>query len=232
MYIVTDLTRFGAGNPNVCTALVELSTGRCVRPMPYFSYALVREHNVIPGAKFSGSFIASSSASAPHFEDCDYSDLQLIGPAQCVEFETALSQTTASSICEGLEYQFTVGQKVVPAGSGGGRSITTIEVDPSTVEVLPDQYNDQKIKISFRDGSGQSYRYLPITDLGFHDYAIGHRDGASLMALNAHIRNSQKVVMRIGLSRRYKQSDRDGYWLQVNGIYTFPSKLEVVRGYR
>jgi hypothetical protein len=38
--------------------------------------------------------------------------------------------------------------------------------------------------------------------------------------------------MRIGLSREYTATDnRNGYWLQANGIYTFPHFHEGIRGY-
>jgi len=45
------------------------------------------------------------------------------------------------------------------------------------------------------------------------------------------ISSQNEIYLRIGVGRRWKVSERDGYWLQVNGIYTFPNFLEEIRTY-
>jgi len=53
-----------------------------------------------------------------------------------------------------------------------------------------------------------------------------------LFALNQLLQTKDAVFLRIGLSRAYKAPDgREGYWLQTNGIYTFPHYHEGIRSY-
>lgn len=231
MWIVTDLTRFAPGNPNVCTALVEMGSGVCVRPMPYFKFEAMKRLGVVPGAMFSGKFTAKAGLSYPHFEDCDYADLKYHGPASKAQFRDVLVASLFPGISNGFGYTFSANEKVVPHAHASQRSIITIRVPPDSVEILPDTFNEKKIKICFIDEAGMRFRFMPITDLGFFDHASSHQNAGTLAALNRHIGSSEEVFLRVGLSRRHSQGERDGFWLQVNGIYTFPSRLDVVRGY-
>ena len=232
MFVVTDLTRFSSGNPDVCTALIDMETGACVRPMPYFKFDAVKKHCVLPGAIFTGGFTPSAGRSAPHVEDCGYSDLKFHGPATGVQFRDALNKSLHSAVATGFNAQLTFGQKVLPLSSPPPRSIVTIKVSSTDIEIVPDLYNDRKIKIHFRDESGFQFRFMPITDLGFHDHASAHRNAGDLNIINEHLQSSDEIFLRVGLSREHTSPDgRCGYWIQVNGIYTFPSKLNLVRGY-
>ena len=41
-----------------------------------------------------------------------------------------------------------------------------------------------------------------------------------------------EVFLRIGLGRSYKnEQGTEGFWMQANGIYTFPAKLSYIRSY-
>lgn len=232
MYVVTDLTRFSPGNPEVCTALVHIATGECVRPMPYFAYSLVRKAGVLPGAIFTGQFFPKAQRVAPHFEDCRYEGLKYHGPARRDQFLSVLKSNLAPSVSAGLGYNFGPGEKVIPRDKPGGRSIVTIQVRPNDIEIVSSGFQDQKIKVHFVDSNGDRFRFMPITDLGFWDHARSHRDDNTLAELNDHLHGADQVLLRIGLSRPYRAPDgRDGYWVQVNGIYTFPAKLALVRGY-
>ena len=73
--------------------------------------------------------------------------------------------------------------------------------------------------------------YLSITDRGFFDYAQKHQADGKLNELQRFIRSQNEVYLRIGVGRQFKSGDRDGYWLQVNGIYTFPNFLDEIRSY-
>jgi len=76
--------------------------------------------------------------------------------------------------------------------------------------------------------------YLSITDLGFHNLAVSKQKDPDYMdELNEFIHSQKKVYLRIGLGRRYKNptDGRDGFWIQVNGIYTFPEFMTKVRAY-
>lgn len=51
--IVTDLTRF-SNEENVCTAVIDVKTGECLRPMPYLKSARCKELGIHPGAILKG----------------------------------------------------------------------------------------------------------------------------------------------------------------------------------
>jgi len=232
MFVVTDLTRFN-NRDQVCTALIDVETGRCVRPLPYFPYSLMRQHRVLPGAIFGGNFTPRAVRPAPHVEDCDYQGLQLVRPATRDEFFDVLTRSAHPDVANGFEFQFDQEyQKVLPPTYRGPRSIITIPVSPREIEIVQDRYDETKIKIHFADASGRSFRYMPITDLGFSDYARAHHEAGELAGLNAHVSNSDQVYLRVGLSRSYRApNETEGFWMQVNGVYTFPEKLDLVRGY-
>jgi len=112
------------------------------------------------------------------------------------------------------------------------RSIISLRVDPRAVDIVEDQFKPGVIKLHFTDSSGRRHQYLTITDLGFFDYAQRHRDSGSLAGLNRDIQKQAEVCLRIGLSRRHQSPQgKDGYWLQANGIYTFPRALRYIRTY-
>lgn len=232
MYIVTDLTRFSPGNPNVCTALLEVESGRCVRPMPYLTYNVMRKHGILPGALLSGSFRSTKSAVAPHVEDCDFSGLKYHGAASKQQFREVLAASLKQSVAQGFGVPLAVGQKVIGREAACNCSIITIRVPPARISVHPDSYNNEKIKASFTDGDNQQFRYMPITDLGFYDYAKNHRNDGAIEVINEHWSSADEVYLRVGLSRFYEAPDaRKGYWIQINGIYTFPGRLDIARGY-
>jgi hypothetical protein len=231
MYIVTDLTRF-SNKEIVCTALIELESGKCVRPMPYFRYEIMKQYGILPGAIFSGEFKPQSVLQSPHWEDCDYSELKYHGAATNVQFHSVLSKSAHPSVVDGFECNLGVGVKVIPKAHKAPRSIITLKIEPNRLEIVPDGYNGEKIKLHFSDSSGKQYRFMPITDLGFADHTQAHHASGDLSKLNEHIHASEEVYLRVGLGREYRASDgREGYWIQINGIYTFPSKLNLVRGY-
>ena len=112
------------------------------------------------------------------------------------------------------------------------RSIITISTSHANIEIVEDFYKPGKIKLNFTDQSGRDFKYIPITDLGFHDYAIQHHQSNDLNSLNSFIRAQSEVLLRLGLSGSYKAPNgREGYWLQANGIYTFPDYHQEIRSY-
>lgn len=230
MYIVTDLTRFRAGNPDVCTALVDFETGTCVRPIPYFTYELMRQHSVLPGAKFEGTFLPKADRNAPHTEDCTYSNLKHLGPASKADFSSVLQKTLQPSVSDGFGFPLN-GQKVIPISYKPHHSIITIKVAPESLRITRDIYNEGKLKIFFVDQSGFEYKFISITDLGFFDYAYANRSREGLVEINKQIQSSSEIFLRVGMSRAHAVGQRNGYWIQINGIYSFPNKIEVARGY-
>jgi hypothetical protein len=107
-----------------------------------------------------------------------------------------------------------------------------VQVKPRDIEIVEDIHKPGTIKLHFTDSSGFRHRFLPITDLGFFDYAQRHRDSQSLAGLNSQIAREKEVFLRIGLSRKYMSPQgKEGFWMQANGIYTFPNVLRYIRSY-
>jgi len=229
--IITDLTRF-QNKEIVCTAGTDMSSGACVRPMPYLRAAECERLQILPGAILRGELVAQNCLVGPHQEDASYSKLRFEGPSSSEEFEAALEAGLHNSTEEGFEIELAVGQKHVPVGHPVMRSIITLEVDPGSVEIVEDRYKPGKTKIHFMDGSGREFRYLPITDLGLHRYAETHRAAKDLARLNTFIREQPKAYLRVGLSRAWNNGTINGYWMQVNGVYTFPDFFKDIRSYR
>src|SRR6185503_9690230 len=112
------------------------------------------------------------------------------------------------------------------------RSIITLSVDPESVEIVEDSYNKGKIKIFFTDPSGVDFRYIAITDLGFYDHAMQHHAQSDLNKLNSLLNEQDEVMLRIGLSRIHTNPQgKTGYWMQANGIYSFPDYPKDIRHY-
>ena len=133
---------------------------------------------------------------------------------------------------EGFEVEFDSGQKHILVQQNPCRSIVTITIAPNQLSIHEDRYKPGKIKASFTDGAGQKFSYLSITDRGFHDYAKSHQNDGKLNEVANFIQGQDELFLRVGLSRRHQSPDgRDGYWLQVNGIYTFPYFYEEIRSY-
>lgn len=230
--IVTDLTRFK--NPDiVCIAGIDENSGECIRPMDYLKASECRRLNILPGAKLSGDFTPHPDRTGPHQEDYEYKNLHFLGPSSSDEFKNALEQGLYSSVEEGFEIALQDKQKHIPIDHHVKRSIITIHVLPSEMEIVEDSYKPGRIKLNFRDLSSRGFRYIAITDLGFYEYAQQHHSQNELYRINAMIREQEVIYLRIGLGREYQppDDDRHGYWLQANGIYTFPDYSEEIRCY-
>lgn len=229
-YVVTDLTRFKEGSDEVCTALIDIETGECVRPTPYFKKEVVRKLRLLPGSVVEGEIVPVSNAPRPHREDCTYGKLTATGAVAAAQFKDILEASLSESVRAGFGPDFD-GVKLLPVDTAADRSIITVKIKPSSFKVEKDGYG--KYKVHFEDLSGKSYRYIPITDLGFHEYikSIAGGQGDPVDVVNAHFKEAVDVYLRLGVSRVYEVGERKGYWMQVNGIYSFPSKLHKIRGY-
>jgi hypothetical protein len=229
--IVTDLTRFKKPD-TVCTAGIDINSGECLRPMPYLSSARCAELNFQPGAILEGDLTLNPNATKPHIEDAGYKKLSYLGPSTADQFKAILNNSLSASVSSGFGFVFSIGQKHIPININANCSIITIKVDSHQIQIHEDQYNPGKVKCSFTDQDGHQFRYLPITDRGFYDYAQRHRNDGRLHELESFIYSQNEIYLRIGLSRAYSISDRNGYWLQVNGIYTFPLFHQEIRSYK
>ena len=229
--IVTDLTRF-TNQEIVCTAGIDTTTGECIRPMPYLKSSECEKHKILPGAILTGDFTPLLNLSGPHREDHTHKNLKFEGPSTAAQFKKVLQASCFPSVEAGFEIEFPRNQKHLPVGHPVQRSIITIAVAPRIVVIIEYYYKTGKIKLHFKDGSGRSFGFIGVTDLGFHDYALQHHASNDLRAVNQLLQTQKEVFLRIGLSREYKSTDgRTGYWLQANGIYTFPHYHQGIRSY-
>lgn len=221
--IITDLTRFKEGNPNVCTAGIDYNTGECIRPLPYLTAAVCEKLQILPGGILSGNFEYKKDRSGHHQEDATYSDLKFHGACSSETFREVLERSCFESLEKGFEISLPDGDRGVPAHHPVTRSIVTIKVVPTSVEIVEDSFQPGKLKLHFNEVSGRGYRYFPITDLGFHDFAQRHRNDGKLDELNAWIADQSEVFLRIGLGRAFAPPGKKlACWMQGNGIYTFP----------
>jgi hypothetical protein len=229
--IVTDLTRF-QNDGIVCTAGIDLTSGKCIRPMPYIPTSECKRLNILPGAILSGKFQPASNLEGPHQEDMTHQNLSFLGPSSSDVFRQALEVGLYESIEEGFNIHLLEKQKHVPLGHDLKRSLITIKVNPRTIKVIEDSYKPGKLKLNFMDQSYRWFNYLPITDLGFHNYSMKKFKSNSLEELNTYISGQTEAYLRIGLGRVWNNGSIEGYWIQVNGIYTFPGFLEELRSYK
>ena len=232
-FIVTDLTRFQKPEI-VCIAGIEPKTTRCVRPMPYLKSDMCKKLKILPGAILDGDLQTPAKTEKPHIEDMEYKGLRFHGPCSPEEFRKVLIDTTYNSISEGFNHTLPEESKVIPAETPPDRSIITLNIDPSQLEIVRDGYDSKKIKLHLTDNDGRRYRFLPITDLGFYNLAISKEAEPNYTDdLNLFISSQEEVYLRIGLSRKFEHTDgRKGFWVQVNGIYTFPEFMTDVRTYK
>jgi hypothetical protein len=229
--IITDLTRF-SNTKIVCIAGINIKTNECIRPLPYITFEKCKELNILPGSKLKGEFTKNNNRGYPHIEDNYYENLKYIGVSTSNVFQQALENSLFNSISEGFDYLFPEGGKVIPHTNPPKQSIITLKVKPSQIRIVKDNFNHGKIKLHLQDNNGKKFNYLSITDLGFYNYAIKHINDIDFTEkINNFIDSQNELYLRVGLSERYANGDRDGYWLQINGIYTFPNFDSEIRSY-
>ena len=220
--VVTDLTRFQNQNL-LCLAGINPEDGKCIRPTPYLQSDHCLQQNILPGARLTGYFQPKVSE-APHLEDRYCTDLKKNGCCSYMEFYSILSETRSPSLCAGFGVNLEADQKYFKHDHPPQKSIITIEVDPDDITILNDQYSSGRLKCIFTDVAGNEFRYISVTDYSFSEFAEKEwTDDFAIQDLNDFLMSQKTIMLRIGLTRRYCSPDgRDGYWIQVNGIYSFP----------
>ena len=112
--IITDLTRFGDGNPHVCIAGIDYNSGECIRPIPYLTAEVCRRLSILPGGILSGDFTYRSDRAGPHQEDSKGSDLKFHGACSSETFKEVLVGSCADSLEEGFEISLPDGDRGLP----------------------------------------------------------------------------------------------------------------------
>jgi len=227
--IITDLTRFH-GN-DVCIAGIDPETYECVRPMPYIPESTCKKMKILPGCILSDNFTPIPNTEPPHTEDKWHSNLKLVAPCTSEDFYNLLSETEEESIAEGFDVELESGQKHIPKETSPDHSIITIQVDPESVSFVENKFKPGEVKMHFTDKSGLRFQYMPINDLGYCNHMQSNGIGSFIFKINPFIQKQEEVFFRIGLTREYKINNKNGYWIQVNGIYTFPDCNDDIRCY-
>lgn len=225
--IITDLTRFSNAEI-VCIAGINPITGECIRPLPYIKLSKFQEFDILPGNVIDGDFKKISNLEKPHVEDCNYEKLNRVKICNSNEFEELLENDIVNNISEGFDYSFPEKGKVIPREFAPSKSIITIKISTSNIEIVKDGFKEGKIRLNLLDNDGKRFSFLSITDLGFYNYAMEHfHDPDFPNIINNFIRKQETVFLRVGLGREYQ----GGFWLQINGIYTFPNFDSEIRSY-
>lgn len=230
--IVTDLTRF-KDPAHVCVAGLTLDGQECIRPMkakvpgqshPYLTYDECKLGQILPGVIIEADFRSNGHIDAPHIEDQYYRNLRVVRQSTSAEFYDVLNASATTSLAAG--FGVPVQTKYIPVnGPAPLRSIITLKIDPAQLTI---SNSFDKLRASFVDGVGVRLDGLSVTDLCFVDYFKNGK--ASLREVTNFCHNENEIFVRVGLTRPFASPDgRDGYWLQVNGIYTFPDVPNNIR---
>jgi len=230
--IITDLTRFNKAG-EVCTAGYDMTKRELIRPWPYIKTSDCERLKILPGAIIEGEFTPKSDREDPHVEDHNREKMTYNGPCSSAEFKNALEIGLFESIDAGFETPQKKHPRCVPKGHPLKRSIITIRVNPADIEVAQSHFDAKSIRVNFTDENGDRYDDFPLTDLGFHRYVQGELAKKRLGEVNKIIQAQDEVFLRVGLTRNWPnpKSGVEGYWMQINGIYTFPKYHENLRGY-
>lgn len=241
--IVTDLTRF-TNREKVCLAGIDPSTGQCIRPMrlieggktDYLVFESIKKHKVIPGSILEGDFSPIPNSHAPHVEDHSFNagSLKVIGSATGNEFKQVLEQTSSPTVK--LGFGSLPNSRLFVPTAPPPRSIMTLKLTNPKLQfrLSVDKYNNQKFKAHITDASGFQLSFLPVADLGISDHVASIRaDDPTLDKLNTFLQGQDTLYIRLGLSRVFSAGNppRNGFWVQANGIYSFPSHREDLRIY-
>lgn len=227
--VVTDLTKFH-NKDILCLAGVNPENYECIRPMPYLQCHYCLQNQILPGAKLTVSF-KNTGSEAPHCEDRNCHSLKNTGSCSYEEFYSILTETLSPSLAAGFGVHLESGQKHIGGECSPIKSIITIEVEPNEFTIVKDQYNPGRIKGIFEDEERNEFKFIPITDYCFCEFAEKTQtDEGATKSLNAFLSIQEKIFLRIGLTRRYQsQYGRDGFWIQINGIYSFPNIYDGIR---
>lgn len=231
--VVTDLTKFN-NQGLVCTAGTDTESGVCIRPMPYLSRDFCRDRAIVPGTLLTADFAHHPDAREPHIEDRSYRQIGVDGIASTSRFRAALRAGICAGIRTGFGVTIPTGTKVISAEYRPVRSLISLSVEPQSVDLFCDNFG--KVRVHFEDSSRDRWEYIPVTDLRIVEYAESQGSQDSVTAIRRigrFIRQQEEVYLRIGLGRWYRAQDgRQGYWVQCNGLYTFPKFCHDVWTYR
>jgi hypothetical protein len=223
--VITDLTRFKKDDATLCTAGIDLETGECFRPFPHLQKTFCRDHVILPGVVISACLSLIKVRTLPHSEDAFCKELKVERTLNSESFLEVLEGDAVSSIEEGFGMPLPHGEKHFPKESPPSISLMTLRVHPAQIH-LHQGIGPGTLRMHLGGHGARSIHDLPVADLRFHSLVQQHPESEFYVDLNRELHSKDEVFLRLGLGRCYtNQQGKEGHWLQVNGIYTFPEKL-------
>ncbi|MDH1475794.1 hypothetical protein N5F13_14895 [Comamonas thiooxydans] len=229
--IVTDVTNMKGGH--VCIAGIDPKTGICVRPQKmvngnrYLTYAEAKANNVQPGSILRGDFRpANNPPHIPHVEDFLFSHFNVVGVATANEFQAILESSSRSTI--EAAFGKSTNQKWFAENNPPQRSIATLKLNQVLQRLrftVDDRAGQKSIKAHILDAEGVQLQYLPVKDRRLEDHTREILNGDyGAQKLKLFFATQQQVYLRLGIGRAWAPpGETPKHWLQVNGIYSFPS---------
>lgn len=241
--IVTDLTRF-QNQGLVCLAGIDPNTGQCIRPFlmnagrgtDYLNFQFVKDRNIVPGSYLDANFVPKSNLHGPHTEDhIIVGGLQTPGNATGEEFMRVLDATSSLTVAAG--FGSNPANKYFAMDRPPPISIFTLKLTRPRDQfslILTDRYGPA-FKVNVTDAAGFNMSFLKVTDLGFSDHLAKIQEAPfGAQRLSKFLLDQDVLYLRVGLGQHFAPNNdesRRGYYVQINGIYSFPSFRQDLRMY-
>lgn len=190
---------------------------------------------MIPGSCLEGTFVPVQAPDRPHVEDCKAEGaVHVVESSSGADFQGVLDRWAYTNV-RGAFGSLPEGRRY-PIDQAPATSIITLRIEAPANQfriIVDSKFGPPKFKAHIVDGVGFELSYLPVTDLGFSDHVKSVIDqDPDLTQLNAFLRGQKVLYLRLGLTREWGPSpDKQGFWVQLNGIYSFPNFREDLRVY-
>lgn len=226
-FMVTDLTRFATEACHCVAGIGE--DGRCYRPVrEFFTPWECRAYSILPGVLLDVTFRYMQEARAPHIEDCHREGVRFLRKGRVREFARTLAGSCAPSVAEGFGVDLASCKRCIPVEKAPRSSIITVAIPLGSCFFHRDE-GSGKIRFTFFDGAGEHYPNMPLADLKLRELLETAPDSRAIDRLNSFLQRQETVYLRLGIGRLFQSDERKGYWLQVNGVYTFPDWIRGTR---
>lgn len=236
--LITDLTAMGGDR--VCIAGIdrEWNTIRPVFPWPDIPTRRVLRHGrqvlIRPRAVVAMQLEPLANLEAPHIEDFLWTQphntrfVELLDEKRWLRALQGMAERCESPLFGTSLLRLGRNLKRVVLPGKAKYSLATLRCGrKSALHIREKESGGFRFSLSFLDDRDEAYQNIPVTDLALREWAYaGLRREADARALahelTASLNAADEVHLRLGLGREYEGK----YWLQVNGIYSFPDWLE------
>ncbi|MCY4525056.1 MAG: hypothetical protein OXB89_00470 [Anaerolineaceae bacterium] len=235
--LITDLTAMGGDR--VCIAGIDLKWNT-IRPVfawtsPTRSHLFQGSHTLIrPRAVVAMKLEAHANPVTPHVEDHIWTRpysaryVKLLDEANWQKTLHGLVERCPRPLFGAALHSLGRDRNRIVRPGDATHSLTTVRCARSLVFRLSEKDGGGfRYALSFYDDQSEVYQNIPVTDLGLRAWAtVKLGQGESLQPisdwLGRQLNAAQHVYLRLGLTREYEGK----FWLQVNGVYSFPDWLE------